>query len=108
MKRGCAFSVTENGTIVYNPNAGAALAVFSWYDRAGEPLRQACAGRSIAHHPERQRRHDEVNTAAGIPIRGERDHDEKFEKAKGSGQMLWSSQGRAAAEGTWHRASGSA
>ena len=33
-----AFSVAENGTIVYNPNVGAALSVFTWYDRAGKEL----------------------------------------------------------------------
>jgi Tol biopolymer transport system component len=33
-----AFSVAENGTIVYNPNVGTALSVFTWYDRAGKEL----------------------------------------------------------------------
>jgi eukaryotic-like serine/threonine-protein kinase len=33
-----AFSVAENGTIVYNPNVGAALSIFTWYDRAGKEL----------------------------------------------------------------------
>src|SRR5580704_14453428 len=33
-----AFSVAENGTIVYNPNVGAALSVLTWYDRAGKEL----------------------------------------------------------------------
>jgi len=33
-----AFSVAENGTIVYNPNVEAALSVFTWYDRAGKEL----------------------------------------------------------------------
>jgi eukaryotic-like serine/threonine-protein kinase len=33
-----AFSAAENGTIVYNPNVGAALSVFTWYDRAGREL----------------------------------------------------------------------
>ncbi len=33
-----AFSVAENGTAVYNPNVGAALSVFTWYDRAGKEL----------------------------------------------------------------------
>ncbi len=32
------FSVAENGTVVYNPNVGAALSVFTWYDRAGKEL----------------------------------------------------------------------
>jgi len=32
------FSVAENGTAVYNPNVGAALSVFTWYDRAGKEL----------------------------------------------------------------------
>jgi len=33
-----AFSVAENGTVVYNPNVGAALSVLTWYDRAGKEL----------------------------------------------------------------------
>ncbi len=33
-----AFSVAENGTIVYNPNVGAAFSVLTWYDRAGKEL----------------------------------------------------------------------
>jgi len=33
-----AFSVAENGTTAYNPNVGAALSVFTWYDRAGKEL----------------------------------------------------------------------
>jgi len=33
-----AFSVAENGTIVYNPTAGADLSVLTWYDRAGKEL----------------------------------------------------------------------
>jgi eukaryotic-like serine/threonine-protein kinase len=33
-----AFAVAENGTIVYNSNVGAALSVFTWYDRAGKEL----------------------------------------------------------------------
>jgi serine/threonine protein kinase/Tol biopolymer transport system component len=33
-----AFSGAENGTIVYNPDVGAALSVFTWYDRAGKEL----------------------------------------------------------------------
>ena len=33
-----AFSVADNGTIVYNPNVGAALSVFTWYGRAGKEL----------------------------------------------------------------------
>jgi serine/threonine protein kinase len=33
-----AFSVAENGTVVYNPNVGAVLSVFTWYDRAGKEL----------------------------------------------------------------------
>jgi eukaryotic-like serine/threonine-protein kinase len=33
-----AFSVAENGTIVYNPDVGAALSIFTWYDRAGKEL----------------------------------------------------------------------
>jgi len=31
-----AFSVADNGTVVYNPNVGAALSIFTWYDRAGK------------------------------------------------------------------------
>jgi Tol biopolymer transport system component len=33
-----AFSVAENGTIVYNKTVGAALSVLTWYDRAGKEL----------------------------------------------------------------------
>jgi Tol biopolymer transport system component len=33
-----AFSVAENGTVVYNPNVGAVLSVLTWYDRAGKEL----------------------------------------------------------------------
>jgi Tol biopolymer transport system component len=33
-----AFTVAENGTVVYNPTAGAALSVLTWYDRAGKEL----------------------------------------------------------------------
>jgi len=33
-----AFAVAENGTVVYNPTAGAALSVLTWYDRAGKEL----------------------------------------------------------------------
>ena len=33
-----AFSVAENGTIVYDPTAGADLSVLTWYDRAGKEL----------------------------------------------------------------------
>ncbi|MGB8524799.1 MAG: protein kinase [Candidatus Acidiferrales bacterium] len=33
-----AFSVAENGTIVYNPTLGAALSVFTWYGRSGKEL----------------------------------------------------------------------
>ena len=33
-----AFSVAENGTVVYNPTVGAALSVLTWYDRAGKEL----------------------------------------------------------------------
>jgi hypothetical protein len=33
-----AFSVAENGTVIYNPNVGAVLSVFTWYDRAGKEL----------------------------------------------------------------------
>jgi eukaryotic-like serine/threonine-protein kinase len=33
-----AFSVAENGTVVYNPTLGAALSVFTWYGRAGKEL----------------------------------------------------------------------
>ena len=33
-----AFSVAENGTVVYNPVIGAALSVLTWYDRAGKEL----------------------------------------------------------------------
>jgi Tol biopolymer transport system component/predicted Ser/Thr protein kinase len=33
-----AFSVAENGTVVYNSTVGAALSVLTWYDRAGKEL----------------------------------------------------------------------
>jgi eukaryotic-like serine/threonine-protein kinase len=33
-----AFTVAENGTVVYNPTVGAALSVLTWYDRAGKEL----------------------------------------------------------------------
>jgi serine/threonine protein kinase len=33
-----AFSVAENGTVVYNPTIGAGLSVLTWYDRAGKEL----------------------------------------------------------------------
>jgi serine/threonine protein kinase len=33
-----AFSVADNGTVVYNPNVGAVLSIFTWYDRAGKEL----------------------------------------------------------------------
>jgi serine/threonine protein kinase len=33
-----AFSVAENGTVVYNPNIGGVVSVFTWYDRAGKEL----------------------------------------------------------------------
>jgi len=33
-----AFSVAENGTVVYNPNVGGVVSVFTWYDRAGKQL----------------------------------------------------------------------
>ncbi|GAC1617687.1 MAG: hypothetical protein NVS9B13_04680 [Candidatus Acidiferrum sp.] len=33
-----AFSVAENGTLVYNPTVGGALSVLTWYDRAGKEL----------------------------------------------------------------------
>jgi eukaryotic-like serine/threonine-protein kinase len=33
-----AFSVAENGTVVYNPTVGAALSLLTWYDRAGKEL----------------------------------------------------------------------
>ncbi len=33
-----AFSVAENGTIVYNTNVGSTLSVLTWYDRAGKEL----------------------------------------------------------------------
>ena len=32
------FSVSENGTIVYNATLGATLSVLTWYDRAGKEL----------------------------------------------------------------------
>jgi eukaryotic-like serine/threonine-protein kinase len=31
-----AFSVAENGTVVYNPTVGAGLSVLTWYDRTGK------------------------------------------------------------------------
>ena len=33
-----AFSVAENGTIVYNPTVGAGLSALTWYDRTGKEL----------------------------------------------------------------------
>jgi eukaryotic-like serine/threonine-protein kinase len=33
-----AFSVAENGTVVYNATAGASLSVLTWYDRGGKDL----------------------------------------------------------------------
>jgi Tol biopolymer transport system component len=33
-----AFTVAENGTVVYNASSGAALSVLTWYDRAGKEL----------------------------------------------------------------------
>ena len=33
-----AFSVAQNGTVVYNPSVGATLSVLTWYDRAGKEL----------------------------------------------------------------------
>jgi serine/threonine protein kinase len=33
-----AFTVAENGTVVYNQTVGAALSVLTWYDRAGKEL----------------------------------------------------------------------
>jgi len=36
-----AFSVAENGTIVYNPTIGASLSALNWYDRAGKELGRA-------------------------------------------------------------------
>jgi serine/threonine protein kinase len=33
-----AFTVAENGTLVYNPTAGAATSVLTWYDREGKEL----------------------------------------------------------------------
>jgi Tol biopolymer transport system component len=33
-----AFTVAENGTLVYNTSSGAALSVLTWYDRAGKEL----------------------------------------------------------------------
>jgi serine/threonine protein kinase len=33
-----AFSVAENGTIVYNQTVGAALSILTWYDRGGKEL----------------------------------------------------------------------
>jgi hypothetical protein len=36
-----AFAAAENGTVVYNPTAGAALSVLTWYDRGGKELGHA-------------------------------------------------------------------
>ncbi|MGC1105642.1 MAG: protein kinase [Candidatus Acidiferrales bacterium] len=33
-----AFSVAENGTVVYNPEIGGGLSVLTWYDRSGKKL----------------------------------------------------------------------
>ena len=33
-----AFTVAENGTVVYNPTVGASLSVLTWYDAAGKEL----------------------------------------------------------------------
>jgi len=33
-----AFSVAENGTVVYNPSVEAGLSILTWYDRAGKEL----------------------------------------------------------------------
>lgn len=33
-----AFSVAENGTVVYNPTVGAAFSVLTWYDRTGKEV----------------------------------------------------------------------
>ncbi len=33
-----AFAVSENGTVVYNPTAGGALSVLTWFDRSGKEL----------------------------------------------------------------------
>jgi serine/threonine protein kinase len=33
-----AFSVSENGTVVYNPTVGASLSLLTWYDRSGKEL----------------------------------------------------------------------
>jgi eukaryotic-like serine/threonine-protein kinase len=33
-----AFSVAENGTVVYSPTVGASLSILTWYDRAGKML----------------------------------------------------------------------
>jgi eukaryotic-like serine/threonine-protein kinase len=33
-----AFTVAQNGTVVYNTSSGAALSVLTWYDRAGKDL----------------------------------------------------------------------
>ncbi|MFZ3257784.1 MAG: protein kinase [Candidatus Acidiferrales bacterium] len=33
-----AFSVAENGTVIYSPTIGAGLSVLTWYDRAGKEL----------------------------------------------------------------------
>lgn len=33
-----AFSVAENGTVVYSPTVGASLSMLTWYDRAGKEL----------------------------------------------------------------------
>jgi eukaryotic-like serine/threonine-protein kinase len=35
-----AFSVSENGTVVYNPSVGASLSLLTWYDRSGKELGQ--------------------------------------------------------------------
>jgi serine/threonine protein kinase len=33
-----AFTVANNGTVVYNPTVGAAVSILTWYDRAGKEL----------------------------------------------------------------------
>jgi eukaryotic-like serine/threonine-protein kinase len=33
-----AFSVAQNGTVIYNPTIGAGLSVLTWYDRSGKEL----------------------------------------------------------------------
>jgi len=33
-----AFSVSENGTVVYNPTVGASLSLLTWYDRSGKEV----------------------------------------------------------------------